>query len=172
MAEARRLGLDRGRRWRSLLLLRLLRGRSIETGLLRQLLLVLVELRLELLGDSRHGRCAGLERLLLRSTSLKGLLLRSAGLEGKLMGSRLLAREAGELRLELARSLRLRLLNSREAGILVLERWRSLAEARRLRGEGARLLLLVLLLVAWLLPERGPELLRASGTHAIAATHE
>lgn len=97
-----------------------------------------------------------MERLLLRSTSLERLLLGSAGLEGLLQrSSRLewlllgssLAREAGELRLKLARSLRLRLLEAWIAGELLLE-GRRLSKARRLGGKGARLLLLLLLLLS------------------------
>lgn len=112
-----------------------------------------------------------MERLLLRSASVERLL-RGACLKGQLLRTRLLAGEAGELGLKLTRSLRLRLLNTRETGVLILQRRRSLTKTRRLWAEGTRLLLLLLLLLAWLLTERGPELLRASGTHAIAAAHE
>lgn len=85
-----------------------------------RLLLLLLKLLLKLLRDSRHGRGgAGLERLLLRSS---------------------LAGETGELRLELARSLRLRLLQARVSGVLLLKRSLGLAVAGGLRGERTRLL--------------------------------
>lgn len=84
------------------------------------LLLLLLKLLLKLLRDRRHGRrSAGLERLLLRSS---------------------LAGEAGELRLELARSLGLRLLQARVSGVLLLKRSLGLAVAGGLGGERTRLL--------------------------------
>lgn len=163
-----------------LLLLRLC-WHSIETGRLRLLLLLLLgELALELLRDGRYRRRrTSLERLLLKSTGLEGLLLRSTGLEGLLLRrprlERLLllrsrlAREAGELGLELARSLRLRLLQARVAGVLLLKRRGSLAEACRLGSEGARLLLLLLLLAG--LAEGVPVWL-GPRTQAVAASEK
>lgn len=83
-------------------------------------MLLLLKLLLKLLGDRRHGRrSAGLERLLL-SGSLAG--------------------ETGELGLKLARSLRLRLLQARVSGVLLLKRSLGLAVAGGLRGERTRLL--------------------------------
>lgn len=146
------------------------------------MLLLLVELRLVLLRDSRHRRGRpSLEGLLLRGTrlkwlllggtSLERLLLGSAGLEGLLLGSRL-ARESSKLRLELARSLRPRLLEAWVARILLLESRGSLTKARRLGGKGARLLLLLL---AWLLAglaERAPILLLSPGAKAVTTSQE
>lgn len=121
MAEPSWLGLHRSRR-------RLLRGRlllgslgrgGIE-GARRLLLLLLLKLLLKLLRDSRHRRRrAGLERLLLRSS---------------------LAGEAGELGLKLAGSLRLRLLQARVSGVLLLKRSLGLAVAGGLGSERTRLL--------------------------------
>lgn len=83
-------------------------------------MLLLLKLLLKLLRDSRHRRRrAGLERLLLRSS---------------------LAGEAGELGLKLAGSLRLRLLQARVSGVLLLKRSLGLAVAGGLRREGTRLL--------------------------------
>lgn len=84
------------------------------------LLLLLLKLLLKLLWDSRHWRSAGLERLLLRSS---------------------LAGEAGELWLKLAGSLRLRLLQARVSGVLLLKGSLGLTVAGGLRSERARLLL-------------------------------
>lgn len=111
---------------------------------------------------------ASLEGLLLGSASLERLLLRSASLEGLLQGSSRLARESGELGLELPRSLRLRLLQARISGVLILKGLLWLTEAGGLGSEGARLLLLLLL--AWLLAERASSiLLRLTGSEAVAA---
>lgn len=88
------------------------------------LLLLLLKLLLKLLWDSRHWRSAGLERLLLRSS---------------------LAGEAGELWLKLARSLRLRLLQARVSGVLLLKGSLRLSVAGGLRSERTRLLLAGLL---------------------------
>lgn len=168
--------------WGGLLLLRRCRS-GVEAGRLRQLLLLLLllELRLVLLRNSRHRRGRpSLKRLLLRGARLKWLLLRgaslewlllgSASLEWLLLGSRL-AWESGELRLELPRSLRPRLLEAWVARILLLESRGSLAEARRLGGKGAGLLLLL----AWLLPrlaERAPILLLSPGAKAISTSQK
>lgn len=157
-------------------------SRRLGQLLLRGLLLwLLIELRLELLGNSRHRWRAGLERLLLGSAGLERLLLRSASLEGLLLrstclvghlllGSRLLAREAGKLGLELARSLRLRLLDPWVASVLVLKRL-CLSVPRGLGREGTRLLLLLLLL-ARLLTERRAVLLGPTGAATVGAAHE
>lgn len=150
---------------------------------IESLLRLLVVLLLELLRDRRHRR---------RGASLEGLLLGSTCLEGLLQGSRL-AREAGELGLQLAGSLRLRLLQARIAGVLVLKRLLLLllTEAGGLRSEGARLLLLLLaktgglrskgagllllllllLLLAWLAERASSILLRLTRAEAVSA-HE
>lgn len=114
---------------------------------------------------------ASLKGLLLGRTRLeRQLLLRGARLEGQLLGSRLLAGEAGELRLELARSLRLRLLKTRITSVLILKR-SGLPKTRRLGREGTRLLLLLLLL-ARLLTERRAVLLGPTGAATVGAAHE
>lgn len=130
------------------MLLRGLNGSSIE-GTRRRLLLLLLLLKLllKLLWDSRHRRRrAGLERLLLRSR---------------------LAGEAGELGLKLSGSLRLRLLQARVSGVLLLERRLRLTIAGGLRGERTRLLLAGL-------PKRVSILLLRlrAGAEAVASTEE
>jgi len=102
-------------------------------------LLLLLELLLVLLGDGRHWRGAG-GHALLRSLA-----------------------KAGKLRLQLSRALRR--LQARVARVLLLER--RLAEAGRLRGERARLLLLLLGLAGTC--AKLAAILRNAGAPAVAA---
>jgi hypothetical protein len=107
------------------------------------LLLLLLELLLELLGDRRHWRRAGGHGLLRR------------------LG------EAGELRLQLSRTLRR--LQARVARVLLLER--RLREASWLRGKRTRLRLLLLLLLLGQTSAcaKGAAILRHAGALAVAA---
>lgn len=134
LGETGGLGLDRRRRGvRGLR--RWMRRSSVEGARLPlgwlMLLLLLLELRLVLLGDGRHGRCTSLEALRRRRRAREARILRLK-LPGSL-GLLLLLRHAGRLGLD-----------AQVAGVLLLL-LRRLAEAGGLGRERARLLLRLLL---------------------------